>query len=515
MVESRDKRILIEKDTSVAKGVEKLGPTGDEPNSAEAMRSNNVADDNGPAAQGSSSAAALEAQDSTCTAELGSCIVPEGPNPNTQTLRTEPSDRPSIFTEEASVGTGISAVAGPDISAVGHEISDARAEQERHRTAGTEQTENEDPFQRLDWPPSFYEICKIILMTVTLIMPLRIIICSCMLILYVVATRIAFIGVAKPKVYSRLFGWRKWLYDSSLMLTRVGMFICGVYRIRRFYVTPEQMRDMRGFGGSREQQLREEGRLPRGHSPDTIKMEDLAYVIVSNHCSIIDIFFLWYEFGPLSFLSKGSMEHAFIFGKIMSQLQCLFVSSRTKSLVVEELMARQRNYMRADASQPPRMVIFPEATTTNGKYLIGFHKGAFVAGMPVQPVAIRYPFRHFKPSYHRISYWHYVIRLNCQFVTFVDIIHFPVYRPTQHERRHPNTYAKNVQELMRRGINIFAKQYRDGIETKIRKREERKRVEKRKGEQAIEDKVRRKSRMGREEIQTTQKRFNREKHQLE
>ena len=31
-----------------------------------------------------------------------------------------------------------------------------------------------------------------------------------------------------------------------------------------------------------------------------------------------------------------------------------------------------------------------QGTTTNGDYLLGFRKGAFLAGAPVQPVILRY-----------------------------------------------------------------------------------------------------------------------------
>ncbi len=36
------------------------------------------------------------------------------------------------------------------------------------------------------------------------------------------------------------------------------------------------------------------------------------------------------------------------------------------------------------------LLLFPEGTTTNGRYLLPFKTGAFLAGEPVQPVVIRY-----------------------------------------------------------------------------------------------------------------------------
>lgn len=39
----------------------------------------------------------------------------------------------------------------------------------------------------------------------------------------------------------------------------------------------------------------------------------------------------------------------------------------------------------------PQIMIFPEGTCTNRSSLIQFKPGAFYAGLPVQPVCIRYP----------------------------------------------------------------------------------------------------------------------------
>lgn len=36
------------------------------------------------------------------------------------------------------------------------------------------------------------------------------------------------------------------------------------------------------------------------------------------------------------------------------------------------------------------LLLFPEGTTTNGRFLLPFKTGAFLAGLPLQPVVIRY-----------------------------------------------------------------------------------------------------------------------------
>ena len=40
----------------------------------------------------------------------------------------------------------------------------------------------------------------------------------------------------------------------------------------------------------------------------------------------------------------------------------------------------------------PPLALFPEGTTTTGKILMKFHTGAFISGVPVQPLVARLPF---------------------------------------------------------------------------------------------------------------------------
>ena len=47
----------------------------------------------------------------------------------------------------------------------------------------------------------------------------------------------------------------------------------------------------------------------------------------------------------------------------------------------------------------PQVLIFPEGCTTNGKCVITFKHGAFSPGLPVQPIAIRFPYKHFDPTW--------------------------------------------------------------------------------------------------------------------
>lgn len=54
---------------------------------------------------------------------------------------------------------------------------------------------------------------------------------------------------------------------------------------------------------------------------------------------------------------------------------------------------------RAQSHGWPQVMIFPEATTTNGRALVSFKTGAFAPGLPVQPVVVQYPHTRVDPAW--------------------------------------------------------------------------------------------------------------------
>jgi lysophosphatidylcholine acyltransferase/lyso-PAF acetyltransferase len=94
------------------------------------------------------------------------------------------------------------------------------------------------------------------------------------------------------------------------------------------------------------------------------------------------------------------------------------------------------------------MLLFPEGTTTNGHYMLQFRKGAFLAGLPLQPVIIRYKVGRFSPSWETISAPRHIFLLLCNPVHSVTCFELPVYVPTPEEREDPKLFAENVRNMM-------------------------------------------------------------------
>eukprot|EP00882_Tetradesmus_deserticola_P015004 GHRQ01015971.1.p2 GENE.GHRQ01015971.1~~GHRQ01015971.1.p2 ORF type:complete len:108 (-),score=23.16 GHRQ01015971.1:1192-1515(-) len=60
----------------------------------------------------------------------------------------------------------------------------------------------------------------------------------------------------------------------------------------------------------------------------------------------------------------------------------------------------------------PMLSVAPEGTLSNGRCLLRFKTGAFVAGAPVVPILLRYKLSPFNPSWTIIiPLWHLVRRL--------------------------------------------------------------------------------------------------------
>ncbi|MEK1943280.1 MAG: lysophospholipid acyltransferase family protein [Pseudomonas sp.] len=108
---------------------------------------------------------------------------------------------------------------------------------------------------------------------------------------------------------------------------------------------------------------------------------------ISNHVSWTDIPLLG-MLAPLSFLSKAEVRSWPVAGWLAKKAGTLFIrrGSGDSALLGQQLLSHLQHGR--------NLLIFPEGTTTDGRQLRNFHgrllSSAIEAGMPLQPVAIRY-----------------------------------------------------------------------------------------------------------------------------
>lgn len=105
---------------------------------------------------------------------------------------------------------------------------------------------------------------------------------------------------------------------------------------------------------------------------------------------------------PASLVARILLSH----GAIIQRLHvCACGWLGTQAVVVDRSSqsssrdAGEEIMVRAQSNEWPQVLIFPEATTTNGRALVSFKTGAFAPGVPVQPVVVKYPHTRMDPAW--------------------------------------------------------------------------------------------------------------------
>ena len=106
--------------------------------------------------------------------------------------------------------------------------------------------------------------------------------------------------------------------------------------------------------------------------------------LISNHTCIYDMAVSMSNFGN-GFVAKEAVKDIPFFGKLMTGLQTILVdrnNTASKNNTLDKLSERQHAYYEGKPVMP--FLIFPEGTTTSGRHLITFKKGAFDSLLPLK-----------------------------------------------------------------------------------------------------------------------------------
>lgn len=229
--------------------------------------------------------------------------------------------------------------------------------------------------------------------------------------------KLALIGVTDP-LFKPLSPWRRFLLWPVRLGARAVMFTMGFYWIS---VTGK----------------------PAHRS--------VAPIIVSNHIGFLDPVYVFYRHLPVIVAGKENVEMPFI-GMFLRALQVWTLltpaaegecrprlsSNRgdmwsVQIIPVDRVSAESRHQAagniqrRAMDNKWPHVMLFPEATTTNGKALISFKTGAFSPGLPVQPMVIKYPHKYVNPCWcDQGSPLLILFQIMTQFVNFMQVLLLPL-----------------------------------------------------------------------------------------
>ncbi|KAI4880231.1 hypothetical protein NFI96_018481 [Prochilodus magdalenae] len=200
---------------------------------------------------------------------------------------------------------------------------------------------------------------------------------------------------------------------------------------------------------------------------------------VAPHSTFFDAI-VCIEAGLPSTVSRTETLDTPIFGRFLRCLQPVLVSRKdpdSRKNTILKISERAKS-----GGRWPQILIFPEGTCTNRSCLITFKQGAFVPGVPVQPVLLRYPnklaipqsrdslsLREEKPASdpkeeqdQDTVTWTWqgpkaktlLLRTLCQLYTTVEIEFLPPHIPTEDEQKNPNKFAQAVRSVMAESLRL-------------------------------------------------------------
>ncbi|XP_075768093.1 lysophospholipid acyltransferase LPCAT4 isoform X2 [Pelodiscus sinensis] len=232
------------------------------------------------------------------------------------------------------------------------------------------------------------------------------------------------LGRPEAELKEPLVGWRSAVSHSSIyFLSRLMFFLLGFLRIR-----------VRGQRASRL---------------------EAPILVAAPHSTFFDPIILLPCDLPIV-VSRTENLHVPVIGALLRFNQAILVSRHdpaSRKKVVEEVKRRATSQ-----GKWPQVLFFPEGTCSNKKALLKFKPGAFISGVPIQPILIRY-----QNSLDSTTWaWRgpgvlKVIWLTAsQLCTTVEVEFLPVYQPNPEERVNPTLYASNVQRAMAQALGVPA-----------------------------------------------------------
>ncbi|KAK3523458.1 hypothetical protein QTP86_033606 [Hemibagrus guttatus] len=186
--------------------------------------------------------------------------------------------------------------------------------------------------------------------------------------------------------------------------------------------------------------------------------KEAPVLAVAPHSGFLDMLVLSLA-GLPTVVSRSENTNLPVIGALLEFNQAVLVSrkdpeSRKKCVTQIKERLTSNGYW-------PQMLMFPEGTTTNGQVLIKFKPGAFLAGVPVQPVLLHYPNKidTVRWTWKGTSWLDCLWYTAAQFYSNVTVEFLPVYTPSQEEKENPDLFADNVQKLMAKALGVPATDY--------------------------------------------------------
>ncbi|KAF5897084.1 lysophosphatidylcholine acyltransferase 2 [Clarias magur] len=176
-------------------------------------------------------------------------------------------------------------------------------------------------------------------------------------------------------------------------------------------------------------------------------------LVVAPHSSFFDSITCIVS-GMPSVVSRAENLLVPMFGRFLRSVQPVTVSREDPDSRKNTIMAI--NNRAKSEGLWPQLLIFPEGTCTNRSCLITFKPGAFLPGVPVQPVLIKYPNKldTVTWTWQGPTFRNLVALTLCQLYTPVQIEFLPPHIPNEEEKSDAIKFAQSVRTQMAEALGV-------------------------------------------------------------
>ena len=171
-------------------------------------------------------------------------------------------------------------------------------------------------------------------------------------------------------------------------------------------------------------------------------------LLISNHIGFYDTIINLY-LHPCSFIAKKEISSFPIFCTITKLINCIFVDRKneiSRKDMLNKIHERQIQYYNKESFIP--LLIYPEGSTTCGRNILKFKKGAFAYLLPVKPNIITIDQ---KSKCHLASGCQDMLlntlKFFCYFSVNMYYIDMPVIRPTEFMYENYSSFGKEKWEI--------------------------------------------------------------------
>jgi len=180
--------------------------------------------------------------------------------------------------------------------------------------------------------------------------------------------------------------------------------------------------------------------------------KDAPILCVAPHSTFFDALAVAVMGAP-SVVAKAETSTIPFWGSLISYTQPVLVhrsDTNSRQNTIKQISER------SEGTGWQQVLIFPEGTCTNRSCLITFRLGAFIPGVAVQPVVLRYDnmIDTVTWTWEGITALKVIVYTLSQFYTNISIEFLPPYKPSKEEVEDPKMFAANVRAVMANSLGV-------------------------------------------------------------